>query len=129
MIYIGAPYSHQDPTVRSLRHQLVNDYASRLIKQGRIVFSPLSHSHVIAFYLTEEECLDHELWMKQDLFFLEKSKEMHVLKLPGWERSKGLQREIKQADVWNISVKYINPEDLENIHLYTLKRYEEKDNT
>lgn len=115
MIYIGSPYSHPHPLVREARTKIATLYASKLVREGRVVFSPLTHFHFIADFMSEKECLDVDLWLKQDLFFLEKAKELHVLQTDEWEESKGLKREIEFAEKNNIMIKYLSKEDIKRV--------------
>ena len=47
MIYLASPYTHHDPEVRLERYRAVCRAAAGLIRQGRVVFSPIAHSHAI----------------------------------------------------------------------------------
>ena len=68
-IYLACPYSHPSESVREARVHLSDRVAARLISQGHIVFSPLTHSHRIARHLSN--ALDLCFWLRQDLTFLE----------------------------------------------------------
>ena len=105
-IYLACPYSHKDKKVRQWRVEKVDKKAAELMMAGNLVFSPLSHSHPISEYCDVDPC-DHDFWLRQDLWVLEICDEMHILCLPGWEKSKGIQTEIDYAKskgievVWN----------------------------
>ena len=45
MIYLASPYSHPDPSVREQRFQNACRIAAELMRSGRIVYSPVAHSH------------------------------------------------------------------------------------
>ena len=47
-IYLAGPYSHKDPLIREQRFKMLNKYAAHLMRQGHIVYSPISMSHPIA---------------------------------------------------------------------------------
>ncbi len=48
MIYLATPYSHDDPNIRAHRFTVANRVASKLMRDGRMVFSSISHTHPIA---------------------------------------------------------------------------------
>jgi len=105
-IYLGCPYSHHSAAVRALRFQMVNEFAARLMSQGQRIFSPISHTHPIAAYLDDAFLMDHDFWMHQDLNILSLAEKLLVLRLPGWESSRGLKTEIEHATAHNIPVEY-----------------------
>ena len=111
-IYLAAPYSHPLPAVRELRFHQANAAAAWLMSQGHVVFSPISHSHPIAAYLTAEMLMDHEFWMAQDLGILALASLMIVLQVSGWEKSKGVVAEIEHAKKHGINTTYLEPEDM-----------------
>lgn len=96
-IYLAAPYTDPNPAVRELRYAMTNQFAARLMEAGFAVFSPISQSHEIARYLPPSLLMDHDHWMRMDLPLLERSILLVVLKLPGWEQSRGVDAEIRHA--------------------------------
>ena len=90
-IYIASPYSNPDESTRQSRFEAVNRYAAKLMLQGFIVFSPLSHSVPIAEYIGNHN--DSDFYVQQDLYWLKHCDEMHILMLDGWEDSKGVETE------------------------------------
>lgn len=107
-VYLGAPYSHPKAAVREFRFHQANVAAAKLMAQGRVVFSPISHSHPIAAYLDDALLLDHEFWMRQDLGILEKAERLIVLRVEGWERSRGVTAEIAHAEQHGIPIEYMD---------------------
>lgn len=110
MIYIAVPYSHKDSAVQAYRFKKVTEFAAKLISEGKIVFSPISHSHPIA----RSHDLPHswEYWQKTDEYFLKCATELYVLCLPGWEESTGVQAEIEIAEEIGLPITYIALEDI-----------------
>jgi len=85
--------------------------AAALMKQGYIVFSPIAHSHAVETYgMPGNETGD--FWLDQDLEFVKRSDKVLVLMLPGWEYSRGVQREVTFANKNNIPVEYITYESI-----------------
>ena len=107
MIYLACPYSDPNPLVRQMRFTQVCHVAARLMLAGNVVFSPIAHSHPIET-LGMTDIKDGEFWMAQDLPLLALADKLMVLKLPGWERSKGLGQEIAFALGRGIHVEYID---------------------
>ena len=102
-IYLAGPYSHKLKSVREYRVNEVNKKAAELMMAGNLVFSPLSHSHPISHYCTVDPC-DQDFWLRQDLWVLDVCDEMHILKLDGWDKSKGIKMEIEHAEKLGLEV-------------------------
>ena len=90
--YLAIPYSHPDPAVREARFDLANKKAAELIRQGRLIFSPISHSHPITPYETPQEW---DFWERFDRIFLEICQKMIVVMADGWRESRGVSEEIR----------------------------------
>lgn len=105
-IYLGSPYSHHDPAMRHQRYRQVGRAAAHLIREGLIVYSPIVHCHLIAreFGLPKE----FEFWERFDYAMLEPAGLLMVLKLPGWEESRGLTAEMAFARKKEIPLKFMD---------------------
>lgn len=69
--------------------------AAALIRQGHIVFSPITMTHPIDMVLAgEANTLGSEYWVDFDIAFMDRCDEIAVLKIEGWQQSCGIQREI-----------------------------------
>ena len=108
IIYLAVPYTHADPAIRERRFNIVNKVAASLINKGLHIFSPISHSHPIA--LSGDLPKGIEFWLEFDRCFLEVSQKLIVLKLDGWEESKGVKAEIEIATELGIPIEYMEPE-------------------
>lgn len=105
--YLAIPYSFAP----ELSFQIANEVAAELMQQGKIIFSPVSHSHHIANYLPKEQQNSHEFWMKQDLEILRKCKEVIIVVIGDdghklISESKGCRDEIKETFIHQIPIKY-----------------------
>jgi hypothetical protein len=105
MIYLAVPYSHDDPAVREQRFKAVSKAAHTLMQDGKLVFSPINHSHYLAE--TYKMPAGWEYWEKFDRKILSICDEFYVLCLDGWEESVGVQAEIRVAKQLRIPVSYI----------------------
>ena len=104
LIYLAVPYSHPDPQVKQRRFDAVNKVAAKLMKDGNYIFSPISHTHPIA--LAGELPGDWQYWEGYDRTILEMCKKIIVLKLDGWEKSSGVNAEIKLAKELGLEIEY-----------------------
>lgn len=107
-VYLACPYTHPQQTVRTHRFLAATAEAVRILRyEGLVVFSPITHTH--------EMCTRHDLPVEYDFWarslraFLLHSRELRVLRLPGWAFSEGVRDEIRLADRYNIPVTYTDP--------------------
>ena len=108
LTYLAVPYSSPDPEVRRQRFEAANRAAGKLMAQGHIVFSPISHTHPIA-----EACnlpLGWEYWQQFDRAYLAASRLMVILTLDGWEESVGIAGERKICEDLGVPVEFMEPE-------------------
>jgi len=98
-IYLASPYTHQDPEIVNARVAIINARAAHLMRQGHIIFSPISHSHYIA--MENGLPTTFEFWAKQNHEFIIWCDVVMVLRLYGWEESKGVADEIRYAKLIN----------------------------
>lgn len=106
--YLAAPYSHQDPSIMHARFLAANRAAGKLMRDGKTVFSPISHSVPIADALGGGH-LDRAFWMRTDLPLLDFCDRLIVLKLDGWQDSLGVTTEIQYAKDHCILIEYMEP--------------------
>ncbi len=92
LVYVASPYSHDDPSVRQRRFELVAEFAAHLMRDGLFVYSPIAHTHPIAQHGLP---LGWDFWEKYDRVMLPRCDRMIVLTLDGWDDSKGVSAEIE----------------------------------
>jgi len=71
--------------------RIANKVAAKLISQGHIVFSPISHSHPIAKAMGLRT--DAEFWWPQNEEFLKWCDKVIILWSHDWPDSKGVRKE------------------------------------
>jgi len=65
------------------------------MQMGHVCFCPISHSHTIDRLFPELASL--AFWKKQDKPFIDFCDEVWVANIPGWDKSKGVAWEIREA--------------------------------
>jgi len=116
--YLACPYSHEDKLVEEMRFEIANFVASSLMKQGEIVFSPISHTHPMVKYGLPT---DWGYWKSQDTAFLNKCNKIKVIKVVGWDKSSGVHAETEQMRKRGIFAEYIDPFELDGFHEFVTK--------
>jgi hypothetical protein len=122
LIYLACPYSSEDPLVEEARYNLVTRVAGALIVETACeVFSPITHSHHIsraAVRYALENAKDpwvptYDFWLQFDYHMLDIADWLYILKLEGWQKSKGILMEIDRFVPRKDfrSIKYIKWED------------------
>ena len=108
LTYLAVPYSHSDRYVRVARWIAANQTAAKLMAVGQYIFSPISHTHPIAEASNGALPVGWDYWEKFDRQYLSFCKKIIVLRIPGWEESKGVQAEIKIGTEMGIPVEYMD---------------------
>lgn len=121
MIYLASPYSvgpegaygaedtgTASTNMKTRRFKAACKKAAQLMLQGEVVFSPIAHSHSIELEGMNGEIKSGNFWLDQDLSILAKCNKLVVYRLKGWERSRGIAREIACAERRQIPIEYID---------------------
>lgn len=95
LIYLSSPYTLYKPGPNSACRD-VCVVAARLMREGLCVISPIAHSHMIAA-VTDLDPFDEAFWAYQDAPLQSACDAMVVVKMRGWEQSKGVSSEIAHA--------------------------------
>ncbi len=117
LIYLACPFRHADPKVQRKRCAAAHYVAAQLSQKNYHVFSPLTHNEILIDLVPD---LPGEHWMQFDLTILAICKRLFVLKLDGWEASKGVQREIVFARSRGMPIEEIGPPE-EKLFLSLIK--------
>ena len=105
LIYLATPYSHPESEVMERRFLMVSRVAADLMRDGRHVFSPISHTHPIA--LAGDLPRGWDYWERYDRLMLGACGKVVVLKQDGWDVSSGVKAEVKLALELGIPVEYM----------------------
>lgn len=106
LIYLASPYSHRYSYMRERRFVEVSKKAAELMEDGMLVFCPIAHSHPIEIYGMPRR-MPGDWWLQQDFAILGKCDELVVYKMPGWDKSYGVGKEIEFAKKNKIKVSYL----------------------
>lgn len=105
VIYVASPYSNFDPLLVETNFRMVTQYVADRVKNGEIMISPITYGHTLLQY--SEMPGDWSFWTVFCLSLLDKCDCMRILMLPDWEKSVGIQEEIKYADSKKIKIEYV----------------------
>lgn len=109
LIYLACPYTHPDAKVRLYRFQQATRAAAALIRQGHIVFSPITMTHPIDLEMAgAESTLGSEFWVRFDETFMDRCDVFALLPLAGWQDSSGVGREIAYFEAMGKPLKVLD---------------------
>lgn len=108
-LYLGQPYSHDDPAVMKRRYLEGERVTAELMRAGRTVYAPIVHFHQMA--LRHDLPTSHDFWLAHNFAMLRKADALVVLKLDGWQQSRGLSAEIDLASAAGITTYLFDPDD------------------
>lgn len=89
--YLASPYSKYPGRITGA-YELACKQSALLISHGIHVFSPISHSHGIAFH-GALDALSHDLWLKMDKTYMDFCVGCIFLLADSWELSYGMEQE------------------------------------
>ncbi len=116
--YLASPYSHPNSIVRELRFRAVEAAVVQMLEDKIWTYSPIVHCHALAQdYLLPK---DFEYWQAYNETMLKPAACIVVLKLPGWDTSAGVGKEIQFACDNNIPV--MDKEPVEDETLAALRQ-------
>ena len=117
--YVSSPYSHENDGERQLRYELVSHFVAKRQKEDfkkSIYFSPIQYWHYPA--VDTNLPTDAAYWWSVNKSYIDVSTALIILKLPGWENSKGMKQEIEYAR--DIGILIYN-EKLRSLNLRTVQ--------
>jgi len=100
--YLGIPYTGKEES----SFKVANVAAGMLMKEGWIVYSPISQNHPIAKAV--QLPTEWEYWERIDKEFLKWADVLIVLCIPEWRKSIGLAAEIQIAEELKKEIIYMN---------------------
>ena len=107
LVYLACPYIHPDTRVRAARTEIASFWAG-LMSPRQPVYSPLSHAALIHAYTS----MSNRDWIDVGLRMVGLCDALHVLCLPGWESSTGVQEERALAAVRGMPEQLVTEQDV-----------------
>jgi hypothetical protein len=104
-VYLASPYSDPDPDVMERRYIAVREQTASLIGIGLVVFSPIVHCHELA--KAHNLLKDFNSWQNYCIGMLKPATELYILKLKGWNTSRGVLAELEYAEHVGIPISYV----------------------
>ena len=113
LIYIASPYSSPIHAVREDRAYQVAAFAAHCFNRGLIVYCPIASWHWVA----QEHSLptDAKAYERLNFQFSRAAQETYILKLDGWEESKGVMQELIWAKLFNHTIRYFDGDNFAEV--------------
>lgn len=111
LYYVASPYTKY-PQGNWSAYKQVSRIAGLLVASGLQVYCPIAHSHPLAIY-ANIDLLDHEFWMRVDAPFCRLCGALIVVRMDGWDASKGVTEEIKIFQGAKKPVWFLEPSTME----------------
>jgi hypothetical protein len=119
IIYLAGPYSNDAPRdpkgkasadKRLARFNAITEAARRFVEKDKIIYSPLTMTHPIDVRMKHDP--GSAFWVSFDEAFMAHCSRLIVLKLPGWDASAGIIREIKFFRDRGIEPEWCEPSEI-----------------
>lgn len=108
-IYLASPYTDAEARVVNQRHRDICKVAGEMMRMGKVVFSPIAHTHEISRICMLESKWG-AFWKKQCMKWVEACDEFGIVQLPGWSTSVGMASENQYAERLGKPIIYIDPQ-------------------
>jgi Domain of unknown function (DUF1937) len=110
LIFLSTPYSRYASGLQEAFEGACK-LAGRLIINGLNIYSPIAHSHPIAFY-GEINPLDVKLWMRLNEPHIKAANAILVGEMAGWKDSDGVKNEMDAFAMAGKPIYFVNPNSL-----------------
>ena len=104
-LYLGSPYTHPDPFIMEERYLRALRVLHGMLLRQEWAYSPIVHCHELAKIGGLPR--DAKFWEAYDFAMLAGASKFLVLRIEGWEASKGLAAEKAEAERLGIKVEYL----------------------
>jgi len=109
-IYVASPFSHEDEKVRDERVAEVEEFVAFITEKYYkecVFFSPIAHSGHVYKHMSKGFWRNFDFWIYEvDDYFLEIADEVWILKIDGWDISKGTKYEIDTSHARGLRTRY-----------------------
>lgn len=98
LIYLASPYSHPEAHIEELRFNQITRLAAKYtVEFGHAFICPITQSYQLVQHSDGALKGSFDKWREIDLRFIQACDEVWVVKMLGWDKSIGVQEEIKFA--------------------------------
>jgi nucleoside 2-deoxyribosyltransferase len=111
LIYLASPYTLYAKGLPAAFED-VTELAAKLVGHGIGVFAPITYGHPMTVNGTVNACSE-KIWYPLNDAFMHKCDALLVARMPGWNSSKGVAREITYFEMVGKPIFHINPETLD----------------
>ena len=112
-IYLASQFSNSKFWVRWHRVYVATKCAAKLMRDGYVVFSPLTHSFFCALFMPKKLMCDFDFWMRKDLPFVEFCDCLIIIsKEDKWQKSKGVSKELSRNNAINHPCFVFSPDQI-----------------
>jgi hypothetical protein len=105
MIYLASPYSDPNPAVRENRYIVTRVFTLWALEQPLPMFSPSVYGHEFGAQLGYV----FEAWQTLNDAMVRACEQVWVLRLDGWDKSRGVAHEIELARSLGKPILYVDP--------------------
>ena len=113
LAFLASPYTHYPDGIGQAFIDAAK-LAARLIESGVNAYSPIVHSHPIAYW-GNLDAKNQQLWRDVDAAMVDKCDVLIVAHLDGWEQSSGVAHEIECFRASNKPIFDLDPETLKMV--------------
>jgi hypothetical protein len=106
VVYVASPYTHY-PYGHEAAAQDAGRVTAALMRMGICAYSPIVHSHAVA-HIGGLDKVDGEFWQRMDAPMVEAADACIVVKMPGWDVSKGVTHEIAEFTAAGKPIVYLD---------------------
>jgi hypothetical protein len=105
-VYLASPYSKWED--KELAAEIVAKAAADLMNRGLIIYSPITHGHVVAKHGLP---YSWDFWKRQCQPMIDAAAAIIVLEMDGWDSSVGMSYEIDEFERMGKPIVYLDPDN------------------
>jgi hypothetical protein len=112
--FIAGPYTDPDPAVKEFRYDALTRAYAQYVAHGHSAVCCITLTHPPDAIISQQKniaTLGSDYWTDADVPFMNIAKTLVVVKLPGWEKSSGTQKEIAYFRAQGKPILYIDPNE------------------
>lgn len=105
--YLASPYTHPNEFVCELRYRVAENQLAIRLQAKLWTYAPIVHCHKLAKRYDLPK--DFHFWQEYDEAMIAGANKLLVLRLPNWQSSAGVAKEIEFAEDIGVRVEHIEP--------------------